>query len=142
MSCTLLPFGKRCQNSGSPDAGEIVPPFCLLGEQGLAGELQQDLGEFRTQPLHRRLLFRVHQGAGRVERLVGLGHCQLVRQDDDANVAEDGAHVHEAPQAPEPARGGGQKRSDLVAEGQESVFAVHWARNPVDGVFQERGDVG
>jgi len=63
-------------------------------------EFLEDGGEAYPKFLDGGLLFGVFEGAVRLEGFVGFGDRHLVRQDQDADVAEDRADVDQPPQAP------------------------------------------
>ncbi len=72
---------------------------------------------------------------------MGGAEGELVGEDGDADVAEDGPEVDEPAQAAEAAGGGGADHGGFAGEGGESGFVVGiGARDPVDGVFEGGAD--
>jgi hypothetical protein len=63
------------------------------GRLRLRFELHQEQGECFAERFDARLLLGVSERSVRLERLVCLGHGDLVRQDDDTDVAEDRPEV-------------------------------------------------
>src|SRR6516162_11039670 len=93
----------------------------LFGD--LAFELHQERGERVAEPFDARLLLGVFQGPVRVERLVGLGDRDLLRQNDDADVAEDRPDVDQSSQTAKGAWRSTHQRGDLAPEGHQGWLA-------------------
>ncbi len=98
-------------------------------------------GELGSEGLDAGGHVRVSHGAVRGEGFVGFADGDLVREDGDADIAEDGAEVDEAAEPAERAGGSGAEDSGFAGEGGDGRFGVGFgAGDPVDGVFEGGGD--
>ena len=69
------------------------------------------------------------------ERAVRFGDGDLIRQHEDADVAENRPHVHQPAQAAEPAGRRAHQRRHLAFVRRERAFARRLPRDPVDRVL-------
>ena len=98
-------------------------------------------GELGSEGLDAGGEFRVGHGAVRGECFVGFADGDLVREDGDAEIAEDGAEVDETAEPAERAGGRGAEDGGFAGEGGDGRFVVGFcAGDPVDGVFEGGGD--
>lgn len=76
-----------------------------------------------------------------IEGFVGLGQGDLIRQDDDADVAKHGPQMDETAQTAERAGRSTEERGRFAAIGGERGFVVGLAAGgPVEGVLEHAGD--
>ncbi len=98
-------------------------------------------GELGTEGMDAGGHVRIGDGAVGGEGFVGFADGDLVGEESDAEIAEDGAEVDETAQAAESAWGGGAEDGGFTGEGGDGRFGVGFgAGDPVDGVFEGGGD--
>src|SRR5260370_39622755 len=73
-----------------------------------------------------------------MERLVRLGHGDLVRENDDADVAEDLADVGQPSQTAQGTGRSAHQGGDLAPEGHQGWLARSRSGHPINGVLQDR----
>ena len=93
-------------------------------------------GELGSEGLDAGGEFRVGHGSVRGEGFVGFADGDLVGEESDAEIAEDGAEVDETAEPAERAWGGGAEDGGFTGEGGDGRFGVGFcAGDPVDGVL-------
>ena len=111
-----------------------------LGSDRLGMQFAGGGGEFCGEGSYFFGEFWVGEGAVVGDGLVGFGDGDLVGQDDDADVAEDGSDVNEAAESAEGTGGGAEQGGDFAFECDERGIALAGSGEPVDGVLEDGGD--
>jgi hypothetical protein len=128
-------LGRRCSIRCT------LGSFASSDRSGLRQQLAEMCGEFGAKIADGLVAGWVRDRAVGREGVVGGAEGELVGEDGDADVAENGTEVDESAQAAETAGGCGTNHGGFAGKGGKGGFVVGIAAgDPVDGVFESGAD--